>query len=395
MYLNFAILSFIILVYSLVAGKVERSPISGAMVFLSIGLLVGPLVFHVFQLQINVDHYKVLAEFALALVLFTDAAKSNLIVLRRNRKIPYHLLIVGLPLTIVLGWGIGMLVFPDFSLIEAAILATVLAPTDAALGEPVVSNKQVPSKVREGINVESGLNDGICVPILLLLLTLHSIQANEHVTVMYGLGVFVKQIGIGVFVAFFLVILGAWLIKKGLKMHWIETSWKPTILILIALTCFTLSQALGGSGFIASFAGGLLFNYRYKANKDELLVGAQGLGKIFTGIVWIVFGSLMTIHLLHKITWDIFIYALASLTVIRIIPVLICLLPNILTVYQKFFISWFGPRGLASIVFAVIVLEEKLPHGETIVTIAYCTILFSVFAHGISAVPMVKRFRRK
>lgn len=395
MYLNFAILCVLILLYSLVAGKIEKGPVSGPMVFLVSGMLLGPLVFHVLNIHVEVEQYKVLAEFALALVLFTDAAKSNLIILKRNRQIPLHLLLIGLPLTILLGWGMGMLIFPSFSFIELAILATILAPTDAALGEPVVSNRQVPSKIREGINVESGLNDGICVPILLLLLTMHSIHANEHVTVAYGIGVFIKEIGLGFVVGAGIVLISGTLIKHGFAKKWIEEPWKPSIIILIALTCFTLSQAIGGSGFIAAFVGGLIFDYRYRDNKSELLIGANGLGKILTAIVWIVFGSLVTTHIIHRITWDIFLYALASLTVIRIIPVLICLLPNRLTGFQKFFIAWFGPRGLASIVFAALVFEEQLPHGELILLTTACTILLSVFAHGISAVPMAAMFKGK
>lgn len=395
MYLNFAILSILILIYSLVAGKVEKGPVSGPMVFLFSGMVLGPLIFHLIDIHIKVEQYKVLAEFALALVLFTDAAKSNLIILKRNRQIPFHLLLIGLPLTILFGWVIGLLVFPNFSFIELAILATILAPTDAALGEPVVSNKQVPTKIREGINVESGLNDGICVPILLLLLTMHSIQANEHLTVAYGIGVFIKEIGLGFVVGAGVIFIADTLIKQGFAKKWIEEPWKPTIIILIALTCFTLSQAIGGSGFIAAFVGGLIFDYRYRDNKAELLVGAHGLGKILTAIVWIVFGSLITTHIIHRITLDIFLYALASLTIIRIIPVLICLLTNRLTQYQKFFIAWFGPRGLASIVFAALVFEEQLPHGELIVLTTACTILLSVFTHGISAVPMAAAFKRK
>ncbi|WP_068472935.1 cation:proton antiporter [Saccharicrinis aurantiacus] len=395
MYTSFAIISVIVLLYSLLAGKIEKAPISGPMVFLSLGMILGPLIFHVLNIHIGLEQYKVLAEFSLALVLFTDAAKSNLIILNRNRRIPYHLLLIGLPLTILFGWLIGILIFPDFSFVELAILATILAPTDAALGEPVVSNKQVPTKIREGINVESGLNDGICVPILLLLITMHSIQANEHITITYGIGVFIKQIGLGFLVGAGVVFLAETLMKHGFNKKWIEDSWKPTIIIMIAITCFTLSQAIGGSGFIAAFVGGLFFDHRYKDNKLELLVGAHGLGKIMTAIVWVVFGSLITVHIIHHITWDILLYALASLTIIRIIPVLMCLLSNCLTKYQKFFIAWFGPRGLASIVFAALVLEEKLPHGDTIVLTAFSTILLSVFAHGISAGPMAAVFKQK
>ncbi len=393
MYHNFAILGAIILLYSLVAGKVEKKPISSSMVFLFVGLLMGPLMLQLFKFQFEIEDYKVLAEFALALVLFTDASRANLKILRNNITIPYHLLLVGLPITIVLGVLMGKLIFPEMSWIELGILSTVLAPTDAALGEPVVNNKIVPSKIREGINVESGLNDGICVPILLLLFAMHTFDVNEHVTLGFTLSLFVKEIGIGLLVGVLVVYLGGSLIKYGLPRHWVESSWKPSVIIIMALTCFSLAQAIGGSGFIAAFIGGIIFNKISKDSKVEMLVGALGVGKILNAMVWIIFGSVVTARIIPLITLPIILYALASLTAIRIIPVILCLSTNKISHYSKFFIAWFGPRGLASIVFGAMVLEEHIPHGTTIVVTTCCTILLSVFAHGISAEPMTRFYK--
>lgn len=393
MYQNFAILALLILIYSLVAGKIERGPITAPIVFLITGLILGPFVFHLLEVNFVEERYKVLAEFALALVLFTDASKTNLQVLKNNLDIPLHLLLVGLPISIVAGTLFGKLVFPGFAWIELAILSVVLAPTDAALGEPVVSNKRVPSKIREGINVESGLNDGICVPVLLLLLALHSVHRDEQVTFGFGLGIFARQIGIGLAVGLAIAFVGDLLIKNGIGKKWIEPAWKSSILVLMALACFTLAQSLGGSGFIATFSGGLLFGGRHKLNKAELVHSAEGTGKVLTSVVWIVFGSVVTGRMLPQLTWEIVLYSVASLTVIRILPVLLCLIFSRLSNYGKFFIAWFGPRGLASIVFAVLVFEEHLHNGQTIVVTACFTILLSVFAHGFSAGPMAGLFR--
>lgn len=395
MYLNFAVITLILLTYSLIAGKVERGPISGPMVFLMVGLLLGPFSLHILNVRFEAEHYKQLAEFALALVLFTDASKTNLKVLLHHISIPSRLLLIGLPLTIVAGTLFGKLIFPEFLWVELAILATVLAPTDAALGEPIVSNKSVPSKIREAINVESGLNDGICVPILLLLLAFQKVHVSEHISWQYGLTVFAKQIGIGLATGIGVVSLSVLLIKKGFSQKWIEASWKPTVIITLSIACFALAQALGGSGFISAFTGGIVLGRSIKDQKFEFLEGAEGIGKILSSTVWIVFGSVLTIWIFKHLTLQIVLYALASLTIIRIIPVFICLVAKRLPLYEKFFTAWFGPRGLASIVFAVLVFEEKLQSGDTIVVTACLTILLSVFAHGITAIPMATAFKKK
>ncbi|MCU4156361.1 cation:proton antiporter [Carboxylicivirga sp. A043] len=392
MYFQFAILLAIILTYSIIAGKVERYPVSAPIIFLTIGLILGPIALHVFNFNFNRENYQLLSEFALALVLFSDASKANLKVLKHHFALPSKLLLIGLPLTILLGYVIARILFPQFSWIEAAILSTILAPTDAALGEPVVSNKSVPSKIREGINVESGLNDGICVPILLLLIAAQKVQHIETSSFSYGLSLFADEIGLGIIVGASIALVGAILIKQGVKNGWIESSWRTTIIILISLSSFTFAQALGGSGFIACFVGGITFNITFNLNKPEFLEGSQGVGKILNAVVWLIFGSVITGWILPQLTLEIILYSLLSLTLIRILPVLLTLFNHKISLYAKLFTAWFGPRGLASIVFAAMVLDVNLPHGNTIVVIALLTILFSVFAHGISANPMAKAF---
>ncbi|MCG8580398.1 MAG: sodium:proton antiporter [Bacteroidales bacterium] len=395
MYLHFAILFAIILTYSLIAGKLERYPFSAPIFFLIIGAALGPLVFHVYNINFNDENYKLLSEFTLALVLFSDASKANLKVLQKYLALPGKLLLIGLPITILAGFLIGVLIFPEFSWLEAAILATILAPTDAALGEPVVSNKSVPSKIREGINVESGLNDGICVPVLMLLLAIHTANFNESISFSYGLSLFAKEIGIGFLSGTFIALIGAFLIKRSISQGWDESAWKNSIVILMSLFSFAIAQTLGGSGFIACFTGGIMFNISFKHNKKAYLEGSEGLSKILNAVVWFVFGCVITGWIVHRLTCDIVLYAVLSLTAIRMIPVLLSLFNFPISFYAKLFTAWFGPRGLASIVFAVMVFEEQLPHGDTIVEITLVTILLSVFAHGISANPMARAFDRR
>ncbi len=395
MYQNFTILALIIVSYALFAGKIEKGPISGPIVFLTFGLLLGPLAFHILNVKFNKEAYLIISEIALAIVLFHDASQTNLKILNYNKNFPIRLLLIGLPLSIIAGYFFGLAIFKNFNWVELALLSAALAPTDAALGEPVVTNKKVPSKIREALNVESGLNDGICVPIVLLLFALKSTTGDEDVNFAYGLRLFVEQIGIGVAVGIVMGWLGHFGVTFAIKKGWVEVAWKPVIIVMLAIATFSLAQATGGSGFIASFVGGLAFGRYYKQNKEELLESSSGYGKILSALVWIVFGSVITGYVFKHFTFEVLLYAIGSVTVIRIIPVLLVLMGTRINFYERLFIAWFGPRGLASIVFGSMILEEALPHGETVVVTICLTILLSVFAHGITATPMVNLFTRK
>ena len=198
MYENIAILAAFVFLYSIISGKLERTPINGALVFIIFGLAFGPLGLGLLNLKVGVEGMRTLAELTLALVLFTDASNANLGVLKKSFHIPQRLLLIGLPLTILLGFGVGVLVFTGLTLLEIAILATMLAPTDAALGKAVVTNESVPPDIREGLNVESGLNDGICVPILFVFLAIATSSGIEGGTPMLALKLVAQEIGIGV-----------------------------------------------------------------------------------------------------------------------------------------------------------------------------------------------------
>jgi NhaP-type Na+/H+ or K+/H+ antiporter len=298
-------------------------------------------------------------------------------------------LLIGLPLTILIGYGIGILVFSNLTLLEIAILATILAPTDAALGKAVVTDPSLPPDVRESLNVESGLNDGICVPILFVFLALATDASAQGSTTQLALTLVAQAIGIGVAVGVGLTLLGSWMLNKCSDRGWVTKSWRQLPVVAMAVACFAVAQSLGGSGFIAAFAGGLLFGGIDKHRKQTLLLAAEGTGDTLALITWVVFGSAVLAKAIGHFSWDVVIYAVLSLTIIRMVPVFLVLTGMKLRVDEKLFMGWFGPRGLASIVFAVIVLNNQLPGGGTIAMTAVCTIMLSIVAHGVSANPLV------
>jgi len=389
MYETMALLATFVFFYSILAGGLERTPINGALVFATFGLLFGPLGLGLLELNVDTEGLRTLAELTLALVLFTDASNANLSVLKKNIHIPQRLLLIGLPLTILLGFGVGVLLFDGLSLFEVAILATMLAPTDAALGKAVVTDERVPANIREGLNVESGLNDGICVPILFVFLALAAGTAGESGTDALALKLVAEEIGIGAAAGIGLTIVGTWLLKLAAGRGWITETWRQLPVIALAVSCFALAQALGGSGFIAAFAGGLLFGSIAKQHKHGLLLAAEGTGDTLALITWVVFGAAVVGQSIDAFSWQVVLYAVLSLTVVRMLPVFLVMAGMNLRSDEKLFMGWFGPRGLASIVFAVIVLNAKLPGGDTIAMTVVCTILLSIILHGLSANPLV------
>ena len=389
-YNDWAILATFVFIYSIIAGGLERTWLSGAIVFVAFGLLFGPFGLGILHLNVNSENLRAIAELTLALVLFTDAANANLAVLKSSVRLPCRLLLVGLPLTILVGFGVGRLLFKDFSLVEAAILATMLAPTDAALGKAVVTNPYVPSSIREDLNVESGLNDGICVPILFALLALATNQNAESSTIQLLLHLFAEEIGIGVLVGASLAVIGTQLGKFAIGRNWLSETWRQVSVVALAIACFATAQSLGGSGFIASFVGGLVFGSAAKTDKEDLLRASEATGDTMSLITWVAFGSAVVGLAIGQATWQIILYAILSLTLVRIVPVFLSLSGMALNVESQLFVGWFGPRGLASIVFAVIVLNENLPGSNTLAITVAWTVLLSVLAHGLTANPLAR-----
>jgi len=391
------VVSLFILLFGIFANRIEKTIINGPILALVFGMLLGPMGLEIIQVDLEVEGYRIIAELALALVLFSDASKANLSVLKQNANLPIRLLFIGLPLTIVFGVAIGFMIFKDFSWIEIAILATMLAPTDAALGKAVVTNQAVPVKIREALNTESGLNDGISVPILFLFIALFGSGADINFGSFYGLNLFVKEIGIGL-LAGVAITFATFVLARYSNMHqWISESWKPIIVIALSIACFTTAQIAGGSGFIACFTGGFLygvFNSKYKIEAN-LVEAAEGAGDTMSLLTWLIFGAFVIPNFLHTFNWDIFIYAVLSLTIIRMLPVFLSLINTGQSIKEKLFIGWFGPRGLATIVFAIIVLDVPFPHNEKIIEVTVYTILLSVVLHGITANPLIKLLNKK
>lgn len=393
MYQNIAIVAAFLLLYSIFAGRFESRLVNGPLLFLLVGFLLGPNVLKVLNPAVNGDVMRVLAELTLAIVLFTDAANANLAVLRANNRLPLRLLLIGLPLTLLSGWAFGLWLFNDMPWLEVAILSTMLAPTDAALGKAVVTNTAVPAPMREALNVESGLNDGICVPVLFILLTLIAPEEKHIGTVALSLHLILEEIGIGLLVGVTLAFATTAIMHYTIRRGWELPMWSQLTMPGLALLSFAAAQWIGGSGFIAAFVCGMLTGMRLGEHKHKYLESNEGYGELLSVIVWLFFGAVIISLAWPFLSWQTWVYALASLTLLRILPVWLSLSGTDLTMENRLFIGWFGPRGLASIVFVVIALQYPLIAKNQLGATVICTILLSVIFHGITANPWVNRFK--
>ena len=384
-------LAVVVVAYTLVASRLDRWWITGPMVFVAAGAILGPGGLDVLPLSLTNETVLTITELTLALLLFADASTVRLRDVEGDTGLPRRLLFVGLPLTIAAGALLAHLTFPEVGWAAAALIATILAPTDAALGLAVVTNTAVPVRIRRALNVESGLNDGIATPFVTLFIA--AVAAEEALgETAWGLEA-LKQIGLAIVAAVVVGYLGGKLFAFANERGWTSEVSEQIAILALALLAYQGSVTVGGNGFIAAFAGGILFGAATRGRLAEPVEFTETLGLAGSFLVWSLFGALFVGELL---TGDLaaqpIIYALLSLTVIRMVPVAVALIGTHLRRSTVAFMGWFGPRGLASVVFSLLALEEIERGGAMLLETVTWTILLSVVLHGISASPLAARY---
>jgi NhaP-type Na+/H+ or K+/H+ antiporter len=389
---SIAVIAGGLLAYSLISGRLQGTIITAPLVFVVFGYFLGTGGLGITDLDAAHSAIHVIAEFTLILVLFSDAARIDLKSVRRDHNLPVRMLIIGLPLAIVVGTLIGIGLFPEFSFLEAALLAALLAPTDAALGQAVVSAKQVPVRIRQAINVESGLNDGIALPAVLLFAALAGAEADTAAAsdwVRFGL----LQITLGPLTGVVMGYLGARLLDTAAERGWTSASFQGIGILSFAVLTYMVAELIGGNGFIAAFVGGMVFGNNLRHPCTFLFEFMETEGQLLMLITFIVFGAaLLPEGLAHFNLMHLF-YAVLSLSVIRMIPIVISLIGAGVRMPTQLFLGWFGPRGLASILFVLLILEESdVPHREDILSITVVTVALSVVLHGVTAAPLSKLY---
>jgi NhaP-type Na+/H+ or K+/H+ antiporter len=392
--LPLGLLAGALLIYGLFARILNRWWLSTALVLVGVAVVLGGDGFSLIDLRISEAILREVASVALATVLFTEAALINTKIARAVAAIPTRLLAIGLPLTILLGALLAKAIFGDLGFASALVLGTILAPTDAALGRPVVTNLEVPEKLRSALSIESGLNDGLAVPILLIAIALETGTSTEPVRLAFkviGIG-----IGVGVAVGLLLGLLVTWLRRRDD----LDPEWMGVLPALAAIVIFIAADEWGGSGFVAAFVGGVTYGIvrkRHRPVTEPELLPSVDLSILLDGATWFLFG-LLPVTLLFQTMPEakVWLYAVLSLTIIRMIPVALSLIGTRAGWPTIAFTGWFGPRGLASVVFLIVFLDAATPVGSstTIARAATLTVTLSVIVHGLSASPLAAAFGR-
>jgi NhaP-type Na+/H+ or K+/H+ antiporter len=330
----------------------------------------------------------------LAVVLFADASRIDLRALRGELAIPARLLGVGLPLTLIAGFVVALALLGGLAWPEALLLAVILAPTDAALGQAVVTLPRLPVRVRQSLNVESGLNDGICVPVFLIVLAIATAEGGA-----IGDGaaarLVAEQIGYGALAGVIAGAAGAAAIVVAERAAQTEQAWLQIVPLAAAGLAWGIATPIGGSGFIGAFVGGVAFQALRRDTAGDVAHLVDEAGAVLGAVTFVVFGAVLLGPALDELTMSIVLYALLSLTVIRMAPVALALVGTGMRSQTTRFLGWFGPRGLASIVFALMLEEDGgVPHAETIMVTAFVTVGLSVLLHGLTAAPLAERYAR-
>ena len=372
--------------FALVSNQSERSLITPPMIFTALGVLA---YFFLPEMLGELDGravLEVIAELTLVVVLFIDASRIRLPLLFRQYRLPLRLLAIGLPLTVLLGAVAAKIIVPELLIWEAALLGAILAPTDAVLGQAVVSSKNIPERIRQSLNVESGLNDGILLPLVMLFAVLSSSNADS--TEQNWMVYWMMQVTLGPLVGIAVGLGGGYLLKVSRKAGWLAENYQRLSGIALALLAWTGALQVGGNGFIAAFVAGMCVSIYSDSIGEAMRDFGEAEGQLLSLTTFLLFGAILIVPAFEAFTIACMIYALLSLTIIRMLPVMLALRGLNLRKPTFWFVGWFGPRGLASLLFALLVVSEfEMPHGETILNFVVATVLLSMTTHGLSAIP--------
>lgn len=380
--------------YSLVSRRLEGSIVTAPMLFTIAGMLMFPMLAAIRSAGMNATVFLRLAEIGLVLLLFTDASRTDLGVLRSIKNLPARLLSAGMLLSLALGAIAAKVVFPALSFAEAGILSAILAPTDAGLGQVIVTSTRVPVRVRQALNVEAGLNDGLSVPFMLFFIAIAAAKIEGGPASLMQF--IVEQLGLGVLVGLGVGLVGGWLLGLARRKGWAADSFLQVGVVAVPLTGMGVSELVDASMFIAAFVAGLAVQVGFKEAGKHSVEFAEGWGQLFNLAVFFLFGVIVMKDSANFSTRYL-IYALLSLTVVRMVPVALALAGTGLSRGSVLFMGWFGPRGLASIVLGLVYFEHevKLPGESTIMIAVIFTVVLSIFAHGLSAQPGISLYSRQ
>ncbi len=384
------------IIYSLLTKAISKTILTGPILFTAFGLALSQPLHAAADPEVIHWGKRFLAEITLVLLLFSDASHVRFKRLRETWRLPARMLVLGMPMTIALGTVVIYWLNPASGAAMALLTAAILTPTDAALGQSVVSSPDVPAPLSQTINVESGLNDGLALPFVLL----GAIMASAAIGGDPGTDGLAVEAGLQIVFGPIAGIVVGWgiarLMDAALSRDLIEEAAGGVVFLATAFTAFVFAELIGGNGFIAAFVGGMVFGNTYRHDIHFISEFMEGVGQIFTMAAFLVFCAFLLPDGIHHMSLQAVIVAILFLTVVRIGPIFVSLAGTGLLSREKLFLGWFGPRGLASILFTLIVTDEfDIPNENELLACVSMTVGFSIVLHGVTATPLAKRIGRK
>ncbi|WP_017608510.1 cation:proton antiporter domain-containing protein [Nocardiopsis xinjiangensis] len=389
-------ISVLFLGYALISGWTRGAWLTAPMVFVTGGLVLGPAGTGVLDGTVPGQVVRILTEATLVLVLFSDAVRIDLRALRRDYHLPLRLLGAGLPLGAALGALLAWGLLPTLGLLGAVLLSAVLIPTDAALGESVVADERLPGRIKQGLNVESGLNGGLVLPVVVVLSAMAGNLEDAADSAPDWVFMTAQEVALGLLMGLAVGGLGGRALVLADTAGWINGTYRRLFPLALAAVAYTAAETIQGNGLLSAFAAGLLFGTAARSDRRFVHQFTEREGELVSMLTFLLFGALVIGPRLGDVDWRIVVYAVLSLVVVRPLAVAVATLGTRLRLETVLFLGWFGPRGLASIVFALMVVEQfDTAVSDRILVAVGVTVLLSVYAHGITDTPWTRSYARR
>ncbi len=383
------VLTLLVLCYAVVSGLVKRWYLAPALIFVLLGMMLGPFGINVLEGGPDTSTFTVLAQLALTVILFNQAAGLDLSAVVRRREVTFRLLVVGIPLAIALGVVTALLLFPVMPVWEAVCLAAIVAPTEVALIDALLENDRIPERIRHALSAESGFYDGFALAALLAALALASERTDSGANWGWFL---VRAELVSVVVGLVVGAVGGWGIGKSRQRGWMSDTWAQLATLAVALVCFQVGEMLHGSGFVAAFAGGLAFAFaaRRAGSRPDTHV-SDAAGQLLELMVFAMFGGYAVFVGWRDASWRVVVFAVVALFLVRLVAVSLALLRSDLPLRERLFIGWFGPRGIGTLVLGLLVIERgHIEQEPLIIQVVAVTVSLSLVVHSLTAWPGIK-----
>jgi NhaP-type Na+/H+ or K+/H+ antiporter len=384
------VLTVLVLCYAVVSGLVKRWYVAPALVFVVCGIMLGPFVFDVIDVGTDAASFTVIAQLALTVILFNQAAQLDLSTVFRRREVTFRLLVIGIPLALVLGTVTALLVLPVMPLWEAVCLAAIVAPTEVALIDALLEDKRVPERIRHALSAESGFYDGFALAALLAALALASERTDPDASrwTLFLVRTEVVSVVVGLAIG----AIGGLVMARSQKRKWMSDTWAQLATLAVALVCFQVGEGLHGSGFVAAFAGGLAFAFMAKrAGVPPDIQVSDAAGQLLELMVFAMFGSYAVVVGWRDAGWRVVVFAVLALFAVRMVAVSVALIRSDLPARNRLFIGWFGPRGIGTLVLGLLVVERgQIEQESLIIQVVVVTVTLSLVLHSLTAWPGIK-----